>query len=126
MAFKSVLKPEGSLMMGAAVAGIVFANYQLSIGPVSGAQASDAHHPILETSRKKAGYSSLILVGGIALLAKDPNIVILGGASIIAMEAMYRHAIMSHPVTGQLMPPASSMYAPAENVVPMDLQAQAG
>jgi hypothetical protein len=126
MAWKSVLKPEGSLTMGAAVAGIVYANYSLSIGPVSGAQASDAHHPILETSRKKAGYSSLILVAGIALLARDPNIVILGGAAIVIMEASYRHAIMAHPVTGQMMPPAALAYSPAETAIPLDLQAQAG
>lgn len=126
MAWKSVLKPEGSLMMGAAVAGLVWANYQQNVGSVKDAQATDAHHPILETSRKKAGYSSLVLVAGIGLLAKDVNIVILGGAAIMAMELSYRHAIMTHPVTGQLMPPAAAMYAPAEQAVPENLQAQAG
>lgn len=126
MAFKSVLKPEGSLIMGAAVAGSVFAVYQLDIGPVSQVQATDANHPVLETSRKKAGYTSLVLVAGLAVLAKDPNIVILGGAAIIAMEAHYRHAIMAHPETGQIIPPAPSAYQPAENVVPIDLQAETG
>lgn len=126
MAFKSMLKPENSLIMGATVAGIVYATYQLDIGPVSGAQASDAHHPILEISRKKAGYTSLVLVGGLALLARDVNIVILGGAAIIAMEAHYRHAIMAHPETGQMMPPPNTSYQPAENVVPLDLQGATG
>lgn len=126
MAFKSMLKPENSLIMGATVAGIVYATYQLDIGPVSGAQASDAHHPILEVSRKKAGYTSLVLVGGLALLARDVNIVILGGAAIIAMEAHYRHAIMAHPETGQMMPPPNMSYQPAENAVPLDLQGATG
>lgn len=126
MAFKSVLKPENSLILGAAVAGTVFAVYQLDVGPVSQAQATDAHHPVLEMSRKKAGYTSLILVGGLALLARDPNIVILGGAAIIAMEAHYRHAIMAHPETGQITAPAGTAYQPAENVVPVAFQGQTG
>lgn len=126
MAFKSILKPENSLILGAGVAAMVFSVYQLDIGTVSQAQATDANHPILETARKRAGYTSLIMVGGLALLARDPNIIILGGATIIAMEAHYRHAIMSHPETGQVIPPAASAYLPAQNVVPLDLQAQTG
>lgn len=122
----TVLKAENSLIMSASVAAAVFAVYQLDVGPVAGVQASDPHHPVLETSRKKAGYTSLIMVAGLALLARDPNIVILGGASIIAMEAHYRHAIMAHPETGQIVPPAPTAYQPAENVVPIDLQAEAG
>lgn len=126
MAWKSVLKPENSLLMGAAVAGSVFALYQLDVGPVAGAHASEANHPILELSRKKAGYSAAVLVASLALLAHDPNIVILGGAAIIAMELHYRHAIMADKDTGKLMPPAPGDYQPAENVVPMYEQGQTG
>lgn len=124
--FKSHLKIENSLLLGGAVIGGVFAAYQLDLGPVAGVQASDPYHPVLEASRKKAGYTSLIMVAGLALLAKDPNIVILGGAAIIAMEVHYRHALMTHPETGQMLPPAASAYQPAENVVPIDAQASTG
>jgi hypothetical protein len=60
------------------------------------------------------------------VLARDPNIVILGGAAIIAMELHYRHAIMAHPDTGQMIrrPPATSRTA--QNVIPLDYQAQTG
>lgn len=126
MAFKSLLKPEGSLILGAALAGAVFAEYQLTVGNVSGVHMSEANHPALETSRKKAGYTSAILVASLALLAKDPNLVILGGGAIIAMELSYRHAVMAHPETGQIMPPAASAYQPAENVVPIEFQGQTG
>lgn len=119
---KSVLKPENSLLLGAAMVGMVYALYQLDIGPTSQVQMSDAHHPALEASRKKAGYTSLIMVGGVALLGRDPNIVILGGAAIIAMEAHYRHAIMAHPQTGEIIPPGPSSYQPVENVIPGNFQ----
>lgn len=126
MTFKSVLKPEGSLILGATVAGVVYSVYQLDVGPVATVQATDANHPILDTSRKKAGYTSLIMVGGLALLARDPNIVILGGAAIIMMEAHYRHAIMASPETGQIQPPSLDSYQPAQNVVPLSMQAETG
>ena len=114
MSFKSVLRPEGSITAGLATVGLVYGVYQLEVGNVSQAGASVANHPILETSRKKAGYSALILVAGIALLAKDPNIVILGGTAIIAMELSYRHAIMQDPQTGAVVAPGPQAYQNAQ------------
>lgn len=113
MAFKSYLKPENSIIAGLAVMGAVYAIYQLNIGTTVQVQMTDANHPATETSRKKAGYQSAVLVTGIGLIAKDANVIILGSASIIAMELSYRHAIMAHPETGVMQPPAESTYAPA-------------
>ncbi len=120
MAWKSMLKPEGSIVAGIAVMGAVYATYQLNVGTTSQAHATDANHPVLETSRKKAGYTALVLVAGIGLVAKDANIIILGSATIIAMELTYRHSIMAHPMTGVMQPPDSSTYEPAENVYNLD------
>lgn len=115
MTFKSVLKPEGSLIGGIAVVGSVYGVYQLNVGSVSQAHASPDNHPALESSRKKAGYTALVLVAGLTLLSRDANIGILGGATIIAMEMSYRHAIMAHPETGEMVPPAASQnYQPAQ------------
>lgn len=125
MAFKSLLTPEGSITMGLATVGVVYGLYQLDVGPVSMAQATPAGGPesnALKASRKKAGYTSLVAVAGIALIARDPNIVILGGATIIAMEAHYRHAIMADHQTGQLVPPSDAAYQPAQNVIPITQQ----
>ena len=126
MSMKSILRPEGSIVAGLAVVGLVYGIYQLELGSVAEAGASTANHPILETSRKKAGWSSLVAVFGVALLARDPNIVILGGSAVIAMELSYRHAIMQDPQTGQLVHPGGSAYMPAQNVVPMNLQGATG
>src|ERR1700753_3612197 len=106
MAWKSIFKPENSVIAGVAVLGTVYGVYSLSVGSVSDAQATDANHPILDTSRKKAGLSSLVLVGGITLITKDMNVFILGCAAIVGMELMYRHAIMAHPQSGAMQDPA--------------------
>jgi hypothetical protein len=111
-AFKSILKPEGSIVSGIAVAGSVWAIYNMNVGPVSQAHASDANHPANESSRKKAGYTSFIFVSAITLITRDANVGLLGFASIVAMEVNYRHAIMAHPVTGMMVPPAGSDYVP--------------
>jgi hypothetical protein len=123
MAIKSIFKPEDSIVAGLATVGLVYGVYQASLGPVASVQATTANHPALETSRKKAGYTALAMVAGVSLLARDPNIVILGGAAIIAMELHYRSAIMADSETGQIVAPGPDAYQPAQNVYPM---AQAG
>lgn len=114
MSFKSILKPDASVAAGAATIGAVVGIYQLNIGTVATAHLSDANMPAAETSRKKAGYTALVLVSGLTLITKDANVAILGGATIIAMELSYRHAIMAHPLTGKLTPPDSSSYQPVD------------
>lgn len=125
MSFRSVLKPEGSIMASVAAIGTVVAIYNLEIGPVSGAQATDANHPALETSRKKAGYTAFAIVSGLFLITRDGNVAILGYGTIAAMEISYRHAIMADPVTGTITPPAQSQYQNAANVVPITQQGPA-
>lgn len=116
MAFKSYLKPEGSIVAGVAVMGAVFAIYQLDLGTSAQVGMTDANHPIVETARKKAGYKAAVVVAGIGLIAKDANIIILGSATIIAMELSYRTAIMAHPETGTMVAPGEMAYAPAGGV----------
>jgi hypothetical protein len=100
--FKSLLKPEGSIILGAAVIGIVAAIYELNVGSIAQVRHSPSNLPANTSSIKKAGYTSLVAVGGIALLARDPNIVILGGAAIIAMHWGARHADMVNPASGKM------------------------
>jgi hypothetical protein len=111
---KSILKPENSAIAGVAVAGSVMAIYSLDVGTVASAHASDANHGALESARKKAGYTAFLFTAGIALLTKDMNIAILGGATIIGMEIHYRHAIMVNPQTNKIEPPNPSEYQPAQ------------
>jgi hypothetical protein len=109
----SILKPEGSVMAGIAVAGTVFATYNLSVGNISAVHMTSPNDASLESARKKAGYVSFILVSALLLITRDGNVGALGYASIVAMEATYRHSIMADPATGKIVPPAESSYQPA-------------
>ncbi len=117
-AIKSILAPENSLIAGMAVVGLVVANYNLHNGTAASAAATGSWDPHLKTSNTKAGWTSLAMVAGISLLAKDANIFILGCAAIIAMHSSYIHSIAVEPTLGAMaMPPANgasaaSAYAP--------------
>jgi hypothetical protein len=125
--FKSILKPEASVVSGIATLGLVYAIYQTNVGSMAQAQATTANHPVLESSRKKAGYQAFATVAALSLITKDANIGILGWGGIIIMELIARHSIMANPESGQIQnPDGNSAYAPAENVIPFYQQGQAG
>lgn len=106
------LSGENSIITALAAAALVVGVYNAKIGPVSDAHATSANDPNLLASVKKAGWQALGLVAALTLLAQDPNILIMGGATVIAEELSYRHAIMASPDTGMItVTPAS--YLPA-------------
>lgn len=118
MSFKSVLRPEDSITAGLATAGIVWGIYNGALGSVASVQATPVGHPALGPSLTKAGYTSLVLVSGVALLARDMNIAILGGATVIACELHYRHAMQVDPDTAEPAAVGPSAYSPVETVSP--------
>lgn len=125
MTLKSILKPDASTMAGIATVASVYGVYQLNVGSVSQAHATDSNHPALEASRRKAGLTSLVFVAGLFLITKDANIAILGGGTIIAMELSYRHGIMADPQSGRMQNPnPATAYEPAENVIPFAYQGE--
>jgi hypothetical protein len=127
MAFKSILKPDQSVLAGAATIGFVFAVYQMNVGTIAQVHATDPNHRVLESSRKKAGYTALAGVAALTLLTKDANIGILGGGAIIALDLNARHAIMAHPETGKMTEPEAESYMPdyGDNVVQMQPDTEA-
>lgn len=125
--WRSILKPSESTLTGLAEIGVVYSLYNLNVGSSSQAQATDANHPALEASRKKAGYTSLALVAGLFLITKDANAFILGCGTIIAMELSYRHAIMADPISNIMQNPnPAAAYEPAQNVVTFPYQGATG
>jgi hypothetical protein len=109
----SILKPENSFIAGFAVVGLVIANYNLHNGTGIGVRATDAHHPLVKQANNTAGWSSLILVSGASLLAKDANIFILGSIAIIVMHSSFLEHIAASPDTGMVVAPGPQDYRPA-------------
>jgi hypothetical protein len=126
---KPRLSGENSIIASLATVALVLGIYNMKIGPVSDVHATEAGDGNIAASIKKAGWESVVAVAGISLLAKDPNVAILGGAAIIAEELAYRHASMSNPQTGQItLTPQAYQPASGPNVIDMTGQftSQAG
>lgn len=121
MAITSVLKPENSMIAGLAVVALVIANYNLHNGTAASCAATTEWNPTLVTSNKKAGWTSIAMVAGVALLTKDANIFILGSATVIAMHSSYIHSIAVSPQVGAIVTPggAASAYVPSGQAAPM-------
>lgn len=109
---KPRLKAENSIIASLGVAGLVIGVYQGMVGPVSDVHATGANDLNMQASVRKAGWASVVTVSAVGLLARDPNIIILGGIAIIVEEVMYRHAIFTNPATGQIQVDAGA-YASA-------------
>jgi hypothetical protein len=113
----SVLKPENSMIAGLAVVGLVIANYNLHNGPVSSVALSPSEaggSGNLTTTNKKAGWTSIVMVAGVSLLAKDANVFILGMAAVIAMHSSYLHSLAVSPAVNEIVsgPAAAGAYVP--------------
>lgn len=95
------LKPEVSLPVAAATAGLVYALYTNATPPVADIRVAPADNPDIDSSRKMAAWTATAVVCGVSLIAKDPTIFVIGGASIIAMDWWTRHANAVKPETGK-------------------------
>ena len=110
--FTPRLSGENSIIASLAVVALVVATYNAHIGPVTDVHATDAGDINIMSGIRKAGWMAIAAVSAVALLARDPNIIILGGAAIIVEEVCYRHAHMANPSTGAIdITPAA--YQPA-------------
>jgi hypothetical protein len=110
----SILKPENSLIGGLAVVGLVIANYNLHDGSGVSVRATDANHPATTMANNTAGWSSLVLVAGASLLAKDANIFILGTIAIVVMHSAFLEHMAVAPASQLVAPAGPADYAPAQ------------
>lgn len=116
----SILKPEGSLTLGIATAAMVYGSYTFALPSGAMMHATPPQDINIEASRKKAAWTSVVLVAAVSLLAKDKTIFVLGGLAVIALDAHARVANASSPDTGKVV--TSTGYVPAKTAVPVSEQ----
>lgn len=106
------LKPADSITISLAVAIGVAALYAQAVGPVSDVHMTMPGDGAVNSSIKKAGWKSLLLVAAVTLLSRDLNVTILGGGMIIYEHVAYLHADMASPANGEITV-APAAYQPA-------------
>lgn len=108
MAWKSILKPEGSVTMGIATGILVYAVYDRALPSAAVMHATAPYDINIDAGRKKAGWTAAGVVAAVSLLTKDANVFILGGIVLVALDVHARHANVTSPTTGQLVQPETA------------------
>jgi hypothetical protein len=103
MTIKSVLKPEGSVLLGGVTILMVLAVYGKTLPNTATLHATQANDTNVEAARKKATITAEILLGAVSLITRDANVFILGGLTIIALDWHTRHANATDNTTGDLV-----------------------
>lgn len=96
-----MLPKSASLGTGLAVGGLVVAIYMQATPTVADVRVGDPGDRDIDSAERAAAWQSAGIVAAISLLARDPNIFIIGGAVTIGMAWMYRHANEVNPLTGK-------------------------
>jgi hypothetical protein len=102
MALKSILKPDGSLMLGVAELAAVGLIYQSALPSHADIASAPANDATIETRRKAAAWKSAAVIGFVFLLSHDLNSFLLGGLGLAGFDIMVKHANGTNPATGKL------------------------
>jgi hypothetical protein len=125
MDIRPILKPEDSVVAGIATIAVVYALYSTHVGTATEVGMSPANTGQIDGNIKTCGLTAVAAVSGISLIARDPNIFILGMAAVVVLHAHYRHQAATNPESGMLENPGPAAYQPAENTTPASLYAAA-
>ena len=98
------LKPDVSMTVALATATAVYGVYQMALPPVADVRTSTEHHPDVQAAERLATWTAAAAVSGIALIARDMNVFIVGGSMVIALAWWYRHADAVIPELGKAVP----------------------
>jgi hypothetical protein len=96
------LKPEVSIPIALATAGVVVGIYSQFTPSIADMRTVDANNADLDGTRRQAGWLAAAAVGAISLLAKDATPFVVGCGIIIFMDWSHRHANAMDPMTGFL------------------------
>ncbi len=106
------LKPNEQIIVAAAVGTAVYGIFQLNAPNLADVKASapgGAASLNTHKSVKTAVWTSAIFVSGLALLAKDPAIFIIGGLVTSIEGWKFYHANATDSATGAIVAPGSAM-----------------
>ena len=103
------LAPESSVVAGVATAGLVYAIFQATNPGVADKRVSEPGDPELDSAERAATWTAAAVVTGVSLLAKDPTIFAVGGASVVALAWLHRHANVYDPRARGVVGPTAAV-----------------
>lgn len=116
-----MLKPEASMMVALATGALVYGVYNTALPSVADVRTSQEQHPDVEAAERLASWTAAAAVAGIALIAKDMNVFIIGGGMVIALAWWYRHADAVIPELSAAVPRITFEREQVEGGVPAEM-----
>lgn len=87
-----MLKPNENLMLAATVGAVVYGTYNIALPTIADTRGLPGNVPDVDKAEKTATWASVAVVSGIALLAKSPEVFVVGGLMTIGLAWSYKHA----------------------------------
>lgn len=106
---------EASLGVGLGVAAIVWAVYQGHLPSVAEVRVNAAGDPELSASLRTADWIAAGLVAGIAWVAQDKTVFVIGGTTLVALSWAHKHANHHDPAAAAMGFAPSSRQVAAES-----------
>lgn len=110
------LKPEVSVPVALATGGLVYGIFQMNLPNLTDVRAAPPKDGDVDASERLATWTAAAVVAGVSLIARDPNVFIVGGAMVVALAWHYRHANHVDPQTGKAGFMHNSRVAPAADM----------
>lgn len=107
---------EVSLGVGLGTAALVWAIYDGHLPKIAESRISQPNDPDLSGSERQAAWVSAVFVGGIAFIAKDATVLVIGGVALVALSWAHRYAnAHDSSVAGAVLPQQAQMQVSAES-----------
>lgn len=119
---RSRLRPDSATTVGLLSAAGVYLIYQNALPTLADIRVSEPHDSDVEKARKHAAWESAALIGAVFLVARDFNSFIIGGAALVGIDFLHKHANAVNPTTGRIDVDTSAKIA---DVHPMPTYAEA-
>lgn len=87
-----MLKPNENLMLAAAVGAVVYGTYNIALPTIADTRGLPGSTPDIDKAERTATIASVAVVSGISLLAKSPEVFVVGGLMTIGLAWTYKHA----------------------------------
>lgn len=94
------LAPTASVGIGLATGGLAFTVYNMALPPLTDIRSAEPENMDVDSAERGATWIAAGIVAGVALITGDATVFIIGGATVVAMAWLYRHANQVTPLTG--------------------------
>lgn len=87
-----MLKPNENLMLAAAVGAVVYGTYNIALPTIADTRGLPGNVPDIDKAEKAATWGSVAVVSAISLLAKSPEVFVVGGLMTIGLAWTYKNS----------------------------------